>query len=67
MQRPEIAQSVLECGGPLVPFPVPALTCAELADRCSHWTGFPPEEANAFADDVESARRNLPPLKSAWD
>lgn len=51
----------------LSPVPGPALTCAELADRCSHWTKLPPEEANAFADDIESARRNLPPLKSAWD
>jgi len=27
----------------------------------------PPDEATAFADDVEHARANLPPLKPAWD
>jgi len=51
----------------LNPVPGPALTSAELADRCARWTKLPPEEANAFADDIEAARRNLPPLKSAWD
>lgn len=51
----------------LNPVPGPVLTSAELADRCVRWTKLPPEEANAFADDIEAARRNLPPLKSAWD
>lgn len=51
----------------LNPVPGPALTCAELAERWVKRDRLPPEEANAFADDIESARRNLPPLKSAWD
>ena len=45
----------------------PAQTCAELADRVGSWAKVPPDEGNAFADDIEAARRNLPPLKSAWD
>ena len=44
-----------------------ALTGAELAEHWSKMDKLPPAEANAFADDIESARRNLPPLKSAWD
>lgn len=51
----------------LSPVPAPASTAAELADRCHDWTRLPPEEANAFAHDVESARRTLPALRSAWD
>ena len=51
----------------LNPVPGPALTCAELADRWASLDRLPPEEAAAFADDIEAARRNLPPLKSAWD
>ena len=45
----------------------PALTSAELAERWGSLDRLPPEEAAAFADDIEHARRNLPPLKSAWD
>jgi antitoxin (DNA-binding transcriptional repressor) of toxin-antitoxin stability system len=51
----------------LSPVPGPTLTSVELADRCERWSRLPPEEANSFADDLESARRNLPPLRSAWD
>ena len=51
----------------LNPVAGPALTGAELADRIGSWTKLPPDEGNAFADDIEAARRNLPPLKSAWD
>ena len=51
----------------LNPVPGPALTSAELAERWSKLDKLPPDEANAFADDIEAARRNLPPLKSAWD
>lgn len=51
----------------LSPVVGPALTGAELADRCDRWVMLPPEEANAFADDIESGRRNLPQLKSAWN
>ena len=51
----------------LCPLPSPALTSAELAERWSKLDKLPPDEASAFADDIEAARRNLPPLKSAWD
>ena len=44
-----------------------ARTCAELADRMEHWPKLPPEEASDFADDLEKAHLDLPPLKSAWD
>ena len=47
--------------------PQPARTCEELAERWSKLDKLPPDESNAFADDVENARANLPPLKSAWD
>ncbi len=43
------------------------LTCAELADRWESLPKLPPEEASALADDLETAHRNLPPLKPAWD
>jgi hypothetical protein len=42
-------------------------TCAELADRWDGLPKLPPDEAGAFADDLEKARTNLPPLKSSWD
>jgi len=51
----------------LSPLPSPALTCAELADRWPKLDKLPPDEAGAFADDLEHARANLPPLKPAWD
>lgn len=51
----------------LSPVPGPALTGAELAERWSKLDKLPPEEAQAFADDIESARNHLPPLRSAWD
>ena len=51
----------------LVPLPQPAATCEELADRWESIPKLPPDEAEAFARDIESARRNLPPLKAAWD
>ena len=51
----------------LNPLPDRPLTSEELAARWAKRDRLPPEEANAFADDIESARRNLPPLKSAWD
>lgn len=47
--------------------PAPAPTGAELAERCSQLVKLPPDEANALADDLELARRQLPPIKSAWD
>jgi antitoxin (DNA-binding transcriptional repressor) of toxin-antitoxin stability system len=49
----------------LSPLPNAALTCAELADRWPTLQKLPPDEASAFADDIENATR--PPLKSAWD
>ena len=51
----------------LNPVPGPALTGAELADRWEKLDRLPADEANAFADDLEAARRHLPPLTSAWD
>jgi antitoxin (DNA-binding transcriptional repressor) of toxin-antitoxin stability system len=44
-----------------------ALTCTELAERWSSLPKLPPDEAAAFADDLERARESLPPLKSGWD
>jgi antitoxin (DNA-binding transcriptional repressor) of toxin-antitoxin stability system len=49
------------------PLPAQALTCAELADRWPHLERLAPDEANAFADDIERAHANLPPVKLAWD
>ena len=42
-------------GGPvatLIPLPEAALTCTELAGRWAKLDKLPPDEANAFADDV---------------
>ena len=47
--------------------PPVARTCAELAERWAGLEKLPSEEANAFADDIERARANLPKLKPAWD
>ena len=51
----------------LSPLPRVALDCAELADRWPALDKLPPEEATAFADDLEHARASLPPLRPAWD
>ena len=51
----------------LNPAPGPVVTNAELAERWEKLEKLPPDEAHAFADDLEAARRNLPPLKSPWD
>ena len=51
----------------LSPLPSAALTCAELANRWPKLDKLPPDEANAFADDLEHARARLPPFKPAWD
>jgi len=51
----------------LVPLPKPAATGIELAERWESLPKLPPEEAEAFARDVEHARATLPPLRSAWD
>jgi antitoxin (DNA-binding transcriptional repressor) of toxin-antitoxin stability system len=50
----------------LSPIPRAALNCAELADRWAKLDKLSPDEAAAFADDVEHARANVPPLRSAW-
>ena len=47
--------------------PPVAQTCAELAERWAGLKKLPLDEANAFADDIESARAKLPSLKPAWD
>jgi hypothetical protein len=44
-----------------------APTCAELAERWPKLEKLSPEEAAAFADDLEKARAKVPPLKPAWD
>jgi antitoxin (DNA-binding transcriptional repressor) of toxin-antitoxin stability system len=51
----------------LSPLPRTALTCAELFERWPKLEKLPPDEANAFADAIERARSDLPPLKPAWD
>ena len=51
----------------LIPWPKPAGACAELADRWEKIPRLPPDEAEAFARDIEHARAAMPPLKSAWD
>jgi len=51
----------------LSPLPAPALTCAELADRWPNLERLAPDEASAFADDIERARASLPPVRPAWD
>ena len=51
----------------LSPIPGPASSCAELAERWPGLKKLPPEEARAFADDIERARASLPPIKPAWD
>lgn len=50
-------------------YPVPdfPLTSAELEARWEKLDRLPPDEANTFADDLEAARRQLPPLNSAWE
>jgi antitoxin (DNA-binding transcriptional repressor) of toxin-antitoxin stability system len=51
----------------LVPLPQPASTCEELAARWEKLYKLPPDEAEAFAADLEHAHKVLPPLKPAWD
>ncbi len=51
----------------LSPLPAPALTCAELAERWPNLERLAPDEASAFADDIEQARASLPPVRPAWD
>jgi antitoxin (DNA-binding transcriptional repressor) of toxin-antitoxin stability system len=51
----------------LIPLARPAATCTELAERWRTIPKLPPEDGQAFADDIERVRANLPPLKPAWD
>jgi antitoxin (DNA-binding transcriptional repressor) of toxin-antitoxin stability system len=51
----------------LSPLSAVALTCAELADRWPKLERLAPDEASAFADDLDLARSGLPPVKPAWD
>jgi antitoxin (DNA-binding transcriptional repressor) of toxin-antitoxin stability system len=51
----------------LTPILRPATTCEELAERWPELDRLPQDEAEAFAQDVESARARLLPLRSAWD
>ena len=51
----------------LRPLPGVAMTCGGLADRWPKLDKLSPDEATAFADDLESARASLPPGHPAWD
>ena len=51
----------------LSPLPSAARSCAELAERWPSLEKLSPDEANAFADDLERARANPPALSPAWD
>jgi antitoxin (DNA-binding transcriptional repressor) of toxin-antitoxin stability system len=51
----------------LVPLSRPAASCEELAERWKGMSKLPPDEAEAFARDLESVRTTVPPLKSRWD
>jgi antitoxin (DNA-binding transcriptional repressor) of toxin-antitoxin stability system len=52
----------------LSPLPGPALTCEELSHRWLNLERLAPDEASAFADDIEQARASQqPPIKPAWD
>lgn len=42
-------------------------TCGELAERWNKIDRLSTDEGNAFANDVEEARANLPPLSTKWD
>jgi len=50
-------------GGPIVP----ARSAAELVARWDSLAWLPEDEGRAFADDVESARSQLPPVRPPWD
>jgi antitoxin (DNA-binding transcriptional repressor) of toxin-antitoxin stability system len=51
----------------LIPVLPVSLTCAELAERWPKLEKLPVDDANAFADDLESSRAKVPSLSSAWD
>jgi antitoxin (DNA-binding transcriptional repressor) of toxin-antitoxin stability system len=51
----------------IVPFSRPAASCQELAALWENLSRLPPEEAEAFAQDLEDARATIPSLKSVWD
>jgi hypothetical protein len=44
-----------------------ASNCGDLAELWGNVQPLPSDEANAFADDIEKARAQLPPIKPAWD
>ena len=50
----------------LSPLPGAAKSCAELAERWPSLEKLSPDEANAFADDLERARANPPPPGLPW-
>lgn len=54
-------------GATLNPLASPAATCEQLAQRWPKLEKLSPEEASTFADDLEEAYSNLPPLRPAWD
>ncbi len=50
----------------IVPVEPRRVTGAELADLICDIPHLPPDEAEAFAADIEAARRELPPLRDPW-
>ena len=44
----------------------PARTAAEAAEAWERRPRLDPEDAEAFAEEVERARRELPPLRDPW-
>ena len=62
---PELTRADIQAS--LRPLLGTSLTGPDLAGRWSKLDRLPPDEAKAFADDLESARHHLPPLKSGWD
>jgi hypothetical protein len=70
--RPSGSETLPSHGhGLLMLFPTgpaaPARSCAELAKWWEARSRLPESEAASFADDIEAGRRQVGPLKSAWD
>ena len=53
----------------IVPCPagLPSPDCEEMIRRWQNLDRLPPDEAEAFARDVEAIHARQPPLKSVWD
>ncbi len=66
VEREHASAVLVRDGKPVAPLS-PVLRGVEQAERWPELDRLPAGEAHAFADDFESGRRNLPPLKTAWD